>query len=80
MPMRSCELERFSYGVKTEGLVIVGEIIVEESKAPEVRKRRNEMLRHSRRNTNAAIIVGSSAPASNPIGRMALSKKRFSSA
>ena len=31
MQMRSCEVKRFSYGVKTERLVIVGEIIVEES-------------------------------------------------
>ena len=36
--------------------------------------------RHSRRNTIAAITVGRSAPASSPIGKIAPSKKRPSSA
>ncbi len=35
---------------------------------------------HSRRNTIAAMTVGKSAPASNPIGKIAPSKKRPSSA
>jgi hypothetical protein len=35
---------------------------------------------HSRRNTIAAMTVGRSAPANNPIGKMAPSKKRPSSA
>jgi hypothetical protein len=36
--------------------------------------------RHSRRNTIAAMTVGKNAPANNPIGKIAPSKKRPSSA